>query len=124
MATKQVEVRDLDEGSYVIIEDTACKIDGYSTAKPGKHGSAKARIEARGVFDGKRRNLSQPVDAKIQVPIINRKQGQVVSVDGDEAQVMDLETYDTFTLALPDDVDLVPDDEIEYLEMEQQRKIV
>jgi translation initiation factor 5A len=124
MATKQVEVRDLDEGSYVMVDDTACKIDGYSTAKPGKHGSAKARIEARGVFDGKRRNLSQPVDAKIQVPIINRKQGQVVSVDGDEAQVMDLETYDTFTLALPDEVDLVPDDEIEYLEMEQQRKIV
>jgi translation initiation factor 5A len=124
MATKQVEVRDLDEGSYVMIDDVACKIGGYSTAKPGKHGSAKARVEARGVFDGKRRNLSQPVDAKIQVPIINRKQGQVVSVDGDEAQVMDLETYDTFTLAIPDDLDLVPDDEIEYLEMEQQRKIV
>ena len=124
MATKQVEVRDLDEGSYVMIDDVACKINGYSTAKPGKHGSAKARVEAEGVFDGKKRNLSQPVDAKIRVPIINRKQGQVVSVDGDEAQVMDLETYDTFTLALPDDVSLSPDDEIEYLEMEQQRKIV
>jgi len=124
MATKQVEVRDLDEGSYVMIDDVACKINAYSTAKPGKHGSAKARVEAEGVFDGKKRNLSQPVDAKIRVPIINRKQGQVVSVDGDEAQVMDLETFDTFTLALPEDVSLVPDDEIEYLEMESQRKIV
>ncbi|MFB6152197.1 MAG: translation initiation factor IF-5A [Haloarculaceae archaeon] len=124
MATKQVEVRDLDEGSYVIIDGAPCQIDGYSTAKPGKHGSAKARVEAKGVFDGKRRNLSQPVDAKIQVPIINRKQGQVVSTDGGEAQVMDLESYDTFTLALPEDVDLAPDDEIEYLEMEEQRKIV
>jgi len=124
MATKQVEVRDLDEGSYVMIDDVACKIYAYSTAKPGKHGSAKARVEATGVFDGKKRNLSQPVDAKIRVPIINRKQGQVVSVDGDEAQVMDLETFDTFTLALPEDVSLSPDDEIEYLEMESQRKIV
>jgi translation initiation factor 5A len=124
MATKQVEVRDLDEGSYVLIDDAACQINGYSTAKPGKHGSAKARVEAEGVFDGKKRNLSQPVDAKIQVPIINRKQGQVVSTEGDEAQVMDLETYETFTLALPDDVSLSPDDEIEYLEMEEQRKIV
>jgi translation initiation factor 5A len=124
MATKQVEVRDLDEGSYVMIEDAACVIKGYSTAKPGKHGSAKARVEAEGVFDGKKRNLSQPVDAKIRVPIINRKQGQVVSVDGDEAQVMDLETYETFTMALPGDVDPDPDDNIEYLEMEAQRKIV
>jgi len=117
-------VRDLDEGSYVMIDDVACKIYAYSTAKPGKHGSAKARVEATGVFDGKKRNLSQPVDAKIRVPIINRKQGQVVSVDGDEAQVMDLETFDTFTIALPEDVSLSPDDEIEYLEMESQRKIV
>jgi len=124
MATKQVEVRDLDEGSYVMIDDVACKINAYSTAKPGKHGSAKARVEAEGVFDGKKRNLSQPVDAKIRVPIINRKQGQVVSVEGDEAQVMDLETYDTFTIALPEDVDLEPDENIEYLEMESQRKIV
>ena len=124
MASKQVEVRDLDEGSYVMIDGAACKIKGYSTAKPGKHGSAKARVEAEGVFDGKKRNFSQPVDAKIKVPIVNRKQGQVVSVDGDEAQVMDLETYETFTLALPGDVSMSPDDEIEYLEMEQQRKIV
>jgi translation initiation factor 5A len=47
-----------------------------------------------------------------------------ISVDGDEAQVMDLDTYETFTLALPDGVDLSSDDEIEYLEMEEQRKIV
>jgi translation initiation factor 5A len=124
MATKQTEVRELDEGSYVVIDEAPCQITSYSTAKPGKHGSAKASVQATGVFDDKKRSLSQPVDAKIRVPIIERKQGQVVAVDGDEAQVMDLESYETFTLALPDDVSLSPDDEIEYLEMESQRKIV
>jgi len=123
MARQQTEVRELDEGSYVMIDDTPCKIDSYSTAKPGKHGSAKARIDARGVFDSKKRSLSQPVDAKIWVPIVDRKQGQVVSTDGGDAQVMDLETYDTFTMLMPDDVELEPDDEIEYLEYEDQRKI-
>ncbi len=124
MAKQQQEVRDLQEGSYVMIDDAACKINAYSTAKPGKHGSAKARIEARGVFDGKKRSLSQPVDAKIWVPIIDRKQGQVVSVDGDDMQVMDLETYETFTMRIPDDVEASPDDEIEFLEMDAQRKII
>jgi translation initiation factor 5A len=123
MAKEQTEVRELDEGSYVMIEDTPCKIDSYSTAKPGKHGSAKARIDARGVFDKKKRSLSQPVDAKVWVPIITRKQGQVVSTDGDDAQVMDLDTYETFTMRQPDDVNLEPDDEIEYLEYEDQRLI-
>jgi translation initiation factor 5A len=125
MAKEQREVRDLQEGNYVMIDDAACKISSYSTAKPGKHGSAKARIEGRGVFDGKKRTLSQPVDAKVWVPIIDRKQGQVVSVESDDvAQVMDLETYETITIAVPGDVSLSPDDEIEYLEMEEQRKIL
>ncbi|AAV46800.1 MULTISPECIES: translation initiation factor IF-5A [Haloarcula] len=123
MAREQTEVRELDEGSYVMIEDTPCKINSYSTAKPGKHGSAKARIDAKGVFDGKKRSLSQPVDAKVWVPIVNRKQGQVVSTDGNDAQVMDLDTYDTFTMRVPEDIDLQPDDEIEYLQYEEQRKI-
>ncbi|MFC4439158.1 MULTISPECIES: translation initiation factor IF-5A [Natrialbaceae] len=124
MAKQQQEVRDLQEGSYVLIEETACEIDSYSTAKPGKHGSAKARIEARGVFDDKKRSLSQPVDAKIWVPIIERKQGQIVSVDGNDMQVMDLETYETITMRVPEDQDVSPDENIEFLEMEDQRKIV
>ncbi|WP_424000164.1 translation initiation factor IF-5A [Haloarcula salina] len=123
MAREQTEVRELDEGSYVMIDDAPCKINSYSTAKPGKHGSAKARIDAKGVFDEKKRSLSQPVDAKVWVPIINRKQGQVVSTDGNDAQVMDLDTYDTFTMRVPEDIDLQPDDEIEYLQYEEQRKI-
>ena len=125
MAREQKEVRDLQEGNYVMIDDAACEINSYSTAKPGKHGSAKARIDAKGVFDDKKRSLSQPVDAKIWVPIINRKQGQVVSVESDEvAQVMDLETYETITIKTPADVSLSPDDQIEYLEMDEQRKIL
>jgi len=123
MARQQTEVRDLDEGSYVMIEDIPCKIDSYSTAKPGKHGSAKARIEARGVFDSQKRSLSQPVDAKVWVPIINRKQGQVIDVRDGEIQVMDLETYDNFVMRADGD-DLAADDEIEFLEYEDQRKIV
>ncbi|WP_440007126.1 translation initiation factor IF-5A [Halomicrococcus sp. SG-WS-1] len=125
MAKEQKEVRDLQEGNYVMVEDAPCKINSYSTAKPGKHGSAKARIEAEGVFDGKKRSLSQPVDAKIWVPIIERKQGQVVSIESATvAQVMDLETYETISIQTPEDVDLSPDDQIEYLEMEEQRKIL
>ena len=124
MAKTQKEVRDLQEGNYLMMDGEPCQITAYSTAKPGKHGSAKARVEGKGVFDAKKRSFSQPVDQKVWVPIIERKQGQVVSVTGDDAQVMDLETYDTFTMRIPEDEDLSPDDEIEYLEYEAQRKIV
>ncbi|WP_254535593.1 translation initiation factor IF-5A [Halomarina litorea] len=124
MAKQQTEVRDLQEGSYVMIEDVPCVINSYSTAKPGKHGSAKARVEGKGVFDSKKRNFTQPVDAKVWVPIIDRKQGQVVSANNGEMQVMDLETYETFTMRVPDGVDAANEDEIEFLQYEDQRKIV
>lgn len=124
MAKQQTEVRDLQEGSYVMIEETPCVINSYSTAKPGKHGSAKARVEGKGVFDERKRNFTQPVDAKVWVPIIDRKQGQVISLDSGDMQVMDLETYETFTMRIPDGLDPSPDDEIEYLEHEGQRKVV
>ena len=124
MPREQKQVRDLQEGSYVMMDDTPCEINGYSTAKPGKHGSAKARIEGKGVFDDQKRSLSQPVDAKVWVPIIERKQGQVVSVTGDDAQVMDLDTYETFTMRIPEDEDFESDQDIEYLEYEGQRKVV
>jgi translation initiation factor 5A len=124
MPREQTEVRDLQEGNYVMIEDTPCIINAYSTAKPGKHGSAKARVEGKGVFDGKKRNFTQPVDAKVWVPIINRKQGQVISVTNGDMQVMDLDTYETFTMRVPDGEDPSSDDEIEYLEYEGQRKVV
>ncbi|NHX35070.1 MULTISPECIES: translation initiation factor IF-5A [Halolamina] len=123
MAKEQKQVRELQEGSYVMMEESPCEINHYSTAKPGKHGSAKARIEGEGVFDGKKRSLSQPVDAKVWVPIVERKGGQVVSVEGNDAQIMDLDTYETFTMRVPEDEELEPDDEIEYLEYEGQRKI-
>ena len=125
MPTEQRQVRDLKEGGYVMIDDAACVITSYSTAKPGKHGSAKARVEGRGVFDDKKRSFSQPVDAKIRVPIIDRKQGQVINVESSSvAQVMDLETYETLTIQTPESVSLSPEDEIEYLELDGQRKIV
>lgn len=126
MVKEQVQVRELQEGNYILVDETPCKIHTYTTSKPGKHGSAKANMEAKEVFgDGKHR-VTQPVDAKVWQPIVNRKTGQVVSVDEDknEAQIMDLESYETFPFSIPEDEDLQPDENIEYLEYEGSRKIV
>jgi len=51
------EVRTLKVGRYMIIDEEPCKIMSISTSKPGKHGEAKARIEAVGIFDGQKEVL-------------------------------------------------------------------
>jgi translation initiation factor 5A len=121
----QKEIRDIQKGSYLIMDDAPCEIIAYSTAKPGKHGSAKARIEGKGVFDNKKRSMSQPVDAKIWVPVIERRQGQVINLEGNNvAQIMDLNSYESFSLEIPGELNISGDSEIEYLEYEDQRKVV
>ncbi|WP_135603735.1 translation initiation factor IF-5A [Methanococcoides sp. NM1] len=99
---QQVEVKELKEGKYVLVDDEPCVIKGITKSKPGKHGSAKARIEVIGLFDNQKRSIISSVSAKTYVPIVERKTAQVLSISGDIAQLMDMEDYSTFELKIPE----------------------
>ncbi|RLJ10295.1 MAG: translation initiation factor IF-5A [Candidatus Aenigmatarchaeota archaeon] len=96
-------MKDCKVGSYVIIDGEPCKVISYAKSKPGKHGAAKVRIEAIGIFDNKKRSLLKPASATVDVPIIEKRKAQVVSVSGDMAQLMDLETYEMFEALIPEE---------------------
>ena len=100
MSTKVVEIKTLKVGKYIVLGGEACKIVSYSTSSPGKHGAAKARIEAIGVFDGQKRSLVKPVDSKTDIPIIDKRLGQVISIQGDMVQLMDMEVLKLNTSSL------------------------
>jgi len=119
------EVRTLKVNRYVIIDDEPCKILSISTSKPGKHGEAKARIEAIGVFDGQKRSIVHPVTHKVHVPMIDKRNAQIISVMGDHVQLMDLETYETFDMPLPEEYkdNIEPGKDIQYLQALGRKKI-
>jgi translation initiation factor 5A len=121
-----IEVRMLKEGRYVIIDDEPCTIMSITTSKPGKHGAAKARIDGIGVFDSQKRTAVHPVTAKLYVPVIERRSGQVLSVLDDTAQIMDLEDYSTIELKIPEELKarIEPAKEISFLHYEGKYKIV
>ena len=98
---EQTEVGKLKEGRYVVIDEEPCKILGISVSKPGKHGAAKARIDAVGIFDGVKRSIVQPVSAKTYVPIVERKSGQVITIAGSTATLMDMKEYTHFEIEIP-----------------------
>jgi translation initiation factor 5A len=102
MATKTGTLKGIKPGHYLIIDDEPCKALKITLSKPGKHGSTKARVDAVGLFDNRKRSLLKPADANIQVPIIEKKKAQVISVSGDFVQLMDLEDYGTFDAAIPE----------------------
>mgnify|MGYP001045276434 CR=1 FL=1 len=116
MAVKIVEVRNLKKGNYVVIDGEACKIVDYSSSKPGKHGSAKVRIIAVNIFDGKKQQLLTSGGEKVEVPMITRQAHQVLSVSGGVAQLMNTETYETLQLTIPEGMKLEEGGEVMLME--------
>jgi translation initiation factor 5A len=118
-------MKDLKVGKYVLIDDVPCKIVDIESSAPGKHGAAKMRVTAMGIFDNQKKTLLKPSDADIEVPIIERKTGQIVSVVGKVAQIMDLANYETFELEIPEEIkeSASAGKEVEYIES-MGRKII
>ena len=116
MATKVAEIKTLKQGKYLVLGGEASKITSISTSSPGKHGAAKARIEAVGIFDNQKRSLVKPVNAKVEV----------LAIMGEEVQLMDLETYETIDLPIPEDLkgDIAEGKEVEYIEAMGNMKIM
>lgn len=120
------EIRELKVGRYVNIDECPCKIVSIDTSKPGKHGSAKANIVALDIFTGAKKSLVGPVSTKVQVPLIDKRKGQILNVVGDEVQIMDLETYEQITMPINADHEcsLEPGAEILYIVAMDRTKLL
>jgi len=131
--SKPTELGTLKIGSYILLPVSdqptgdACRITEYDTSKPGKHGSAKARIVGVGIFDGQKRPHVGPVSQQIHVPLIDKRTGQIISIVGSKIQVMDSESFETI------DVDMIEEelegtlqqgDDIEYWNVMGRTKIM
>jgi translation initiation factor 5A len=103
MSYKIAKVGELREGSYAIINDEPSQIVSIQKSKPGKHGSAKFRCTAISLFDGRKQSFVSSTDANIQVPIVDKRSGQVINLGPGSVQLMDLETYDMMDVAMPAD---------------------
>ncbi len=96
-------MKEMRIGSYIMIDGIACKIVDIETSAPGKHGSAKMRVTGLGIFDGQKKSLIKPSSADADVPTINKRKAQVVSVTDNSAQLMDSETYEVYDVPITDE---------------------
>jgi translation initiation factor 5A len=119
---EQTEIGKIKEGRYIVIDEEPCKVVGIATSKPGKHGAAKARIDAVGIFDGVKRSIVFPVSAKTYIPVVERKSGQILSIAGNMAQLMDMKDFSNFEIAIPDDKKGIIEVGKEYVYIESMGK--
>ncbi len=117
------EIREIKKGSFLIMDNEPCKVVEVQTSAPGKHGHAKARIDGFGIFDGSRHTAVMPTHSKCDIPLIDKKQAQVLAVQENKVQLMDLTTYENFWLDLPDEMKAkaIPSATVEYWEVMGKR---
>ncbi len=121
--TTRAEIRTLKVGRYVAIDNDAFKILGMSKSKPGKHGSAKARIELENIFTGQKRSHVGTVTDTIHIPIIEKGSAIITHFQGDEVHAMDNKTYQTLILPVDGGMNLQSGGEIQWMEAMGRYKI-
>lgn len=122
---EQLEARELKEGRFMLIDDEPCKIDSIEKSKPGKHGAAKLRIEARSIFTNAKKTFLGSVSDKVWVPTVDRRAGQLVSFHGGVAQIMDKDSFEMFDINVPEEFaeGLVAGGDVSYI-IAMERKMI
>jgi len=71
--------------------------------------------------------MVSPVSANVDVPLIDKRSGQVISMSGQSLQIMDLETFEVFETEAADDeikTKIRQGGEVEYWKVLERIKVV
>ncbi|HLF53882.1 MAG TPA: translation initiation factor IF-5A [Candidatus Nanoarchaeia archaeon] len=126
MVLKLIDAHGAKSGTTIMIEGEAYNVRSNDISKSGKHGASKCRIEAINVITGNKKVLACPGSTRFEVPMIEKKKAQVLSVSDSSASVMDLTSYETLDIKyLPElKESLLPEKQVEYWDIEGKKIIM
>ena len=117
---KLVSVGSLKKGDSLIIDGAPCRVTTMQISRPGKHGHAKARIEATGIISPGKKVFVMPGHDKLEIPMISKNKGQVLSISDNKISVMDLESFETLDVPCAEEIKstLEENSNVEYWDIE------
>lgn len=120
MVAKVIEATEMRVGTYLLLDSIAHQVKKMDISKTGKHGHAKVRFEAVSAFSGKKKVMVVPGHDKFEVPMIEKKNAQVLSISGAMASLMDSESFENIDLEIPEELQgsIKESDNVEYWEIE------
>jgi len=128
MVLKLINAHDAKPGATILIDGAPCVVKSNDISKTGKHGASKCRIEAVGIIDDKKRIVAVPGSERFEVPLIEKKKAQVLSVNSETgmANVMDLESFENFDLPIVEEArgTINAGDQVEYMIIDEKQKII
>jgi len=126
MVLRLIDATQARSGTTILVDGEAYVVKSNDISKTGKHGAAKCRIEAIGVLNNKKKVIAVPGHERFEVPMIEKRRGQVLSVSESTATIMDLESYETLDLPFIEEIkeQLAPEKNIEYWDIEGKKCIM
>ena len=128
MVLKLITAHEAKPGSTIMIDGNACVVKTNDISKTGKHGASKCRIEAVGILDDKKRVVAVPGSERFDVPLIEKKKAQVLSIteDGTMANVMDMESFENIDLPISEEArgTFNSGDQVEYMIVDERIKVI
>jgi translation initiation factor 5A len=122
--TDRVEIRTLKVGRFCVVDAEAYKILSISKSKPGKHGSAKARLELESIFTRKKISHVGTVTDSINVPMIEKGTAMVTHMEGNEVHAMNMRDHSMMILPMEDSLNIEAGKEIMWMEALGRYKII
>ncbi len=126
MVLRLIDAHGAKPGTTIMIDGEAYTVRSNDISKSGKHGASKCRIEAINVITGNKKVLACPGAERFEVPMIEKKKAQVLSVSDTTASVMDLESYETIDISYIPELKekLAPEKQVEYWDIEGRKVIM
>ena len=126
MVLKIINAHELRVGGYIYVEGDAFAVKSMDISKTGKHGSSKCRFEAVSATTGKKKVFMCPGHERFEVPMIDKRKAQVLSLMGEKANLMDSENFENFELVIPEELkgEVKDGSNIEYWDIEGTTKLM
>ena len=86
---EKTDTNRLKPGSLVMIKGNPCKVTEVSTAKPGKHGSAKVILKGRDILSAKIYECTYHAGDMVDAPLVSRAEYTLLNVDDDALELLD-----------------------------------
>jgi translation initiation factor 5A len=120
MVLKIVNAHELRLGGYIFVDGEAFLVKTMDISKTGKHGASKCRFEAIAATTGKKRVFMCPGHERFEVPMIDKRKAQVLSLMGANVSLMDSDNFDNFELPIPEELNgqIVDGVNVEYWDIE------
>ncbi|GAI92011.1 unnamed protein product [marine sediment metagenome] len=124
MVLKIINATEARVGTNIMLDGEPHTVKKIDISRTGKHGHAKARIEAVGIINGQKKVFVIPGHDKLEVPMVDKRKAQVLSIT-EKVSVMDLENFETIDIACPEDIksELEENCNVEYWDIEGKKII-